>query len=49
MLRTVLAHAPATLREFNALYGSFWSHGRVDQVVKETVRLRNARVTDCGY
>ena len=34
---------------FGTLYGTFWSHGIVDQPTKEVVRLRNARITDCGF
>jgi len=34
---------------FGELYGQFWSHGVVDQPTKEVTRLRNARITDCGY
>jgi hypothetical protein len=34
---------------FSKLYGQFWSHGIVDQPTKEVVRMRNARITDCGY
>lgn len=49
MLRSVLAHAPAPMKAFNDLYGSFWSHGVVDHPTKEVVRLRNARITDCGF
>ena len=26
-----------------------WSHGEVDHTAKEIARLRNARITDCGY
>jgi len=36
-------------RSFMQLYGAFWRDGVLDQEVKETVRIRNARVTDCGY
>lgn len=41
----------ATLAEtaFPRLYGQFWSHGVVDQPTKEVTRLRNARITDCGF
>jgi hypothetical protein len=45
----VLAHAPAVLHAFLGLYGRLWRDGRVDQATKEVVRLRNARITDCGY
>ncbi len=44
-----LAHQPALAGAFFDLYGTFWSHGRLDHVSKETARLRNARITDCGY
>jgi AhpD family alkylhydroperoxidase len=26
-----------------------WSHGRLDHSIKEIARIRNARVTGCGY
>ena len=45
----MLAHAAGPLSAFSGLYGSFWSHGRVDHPTKEVVRMRNARTTDCGY
>ena len=45
----LLAHAPETLRAFLQLYGCLWRDGVVDQATKEVVRLRNARITDCGY
>ena len=31
------------------IYGILWSRGVVDHPTKELARLRNARVTDCGY
>ena len=34
---------------FRDLYGTFWRDGRLTQELKEVVRLRNARLTDCGY
>jgi alkylhydroperoxidase family enzyme len=46
---TALAHQPAIAAAFGELYGTFWSHGELDHVTKETARLRNARITDCGY
>lgn len=46
---TVLAHQPGLAQSFHKLYGTMWSHGVVDHVTKETIRLRNARVTDCGF
>ncbi len=46
---TLLAHQPGIGRSFAEVYGQFWSHGVLDHPTKETVRLRNARITDCGY
>ncbi len=46
--RTVLAHSPAVRQAFDKMYATLWSDGAVDLDVKELVRLRNARVTDCG-
>jgi hypothetical protein len=46
---SVLAHQPETLAAFTQLYGTLWSRGVVDHASKEVARLRNARVTDCGY
>jgi alkylhydroperoxidase family enzyme len=45
----VLAHQPELLHAFLRLYGTLWSRGVLDPVTKEVVRLRNARITDCGY
>jgi AhpD family alkylhydroperoxidase len=44
-----LAVQPETLRAFQRFYGTLWSHGEVPQSLKETARLRNARVTGCNY
>lgn len=46
--RTVLAHSPAVRQAFDRMYATLWSNGTVDVDIKELVRLRNARVTDCG-
>ncbi len=45
----VLGHEPRLLRRFMELYGRLWRDGIVDHPTKEVVRLRNARVTGCGY
>jgi hypothetical protein len=45
----LLAHSPGVLHAFLDLYGRLWRDGVVDHPTKEVVRLRNARVTDCGY
>lgn len=46
---SVLAEQPEALLAFLCLYGTLWSHGTVPQPLKEVARLRNARITDCGY
>ena len=46
---SVLAEQPEALTAFLRLYGTLWSHGQLDHTVKEIARLRNARITDCGY
>lgn len=46
---SVLAHQPELLQAFLRLYGTLWSHGVVDHFTKEVARIRNARITDCGY
>ena len=48
-LGALLAHQPDLARGFGDLYAQFWSRGVVDHPTKETVRIRNARMTDCGY
>lgn len=45
----VLAHQPELLRAFRRLYGTLWSHGRVDHATKEVARIRNARSVGCRY
>lgn len=47
-IRTVMAHSPTVREAFDAMYATLWSHGQVAHDVKELVRLRNARITDCG-
>lgn len=46
---TVFAHAAEVMGAFSQLYATFWQQGRVSAVVKEMTRIRNARITDCGY
>ncbi|HET9078451.1 MAG TPA: carboxymuconolactone decarboxylase family protein [Acidimicrobiales bacterium] len=48
-LRDALALQPDVFEAFWDLYGTLWMDGRVDHATKEVARLRNARVTDCGY
>ena len=45
----VLGEQPEAMAAFWRLYGLLWSHGTVDQSIKEIARLRNARTTDCAY
>lgn len=47
--RMVMAHAPDVLARFFDLYARFWQQGLVSAELKEMTRLRNARITDCGY
>ncbi|MEM7099609.1 MAG: hypothetical protein AAF541_15190 [Pseudomonadota bacterium] len=47
--RTVTAHANQLMGKFFELYGEFWASTDVDPRLKEITRLRNARVTDCGF
>lgn len=46
---SVMAHTPDVLGRFFDLYAQFWQYGSVGPTLKELTRLRNARVTDCGY
>lgn len=45
---SVLAHSPALRQRFDRLYATMWTNGAVGEDIKELVRLRNARITDCG-
>jgi hypothetical protein len=45
----VLGEQPEAIAAFWRLYEQLWSHGTVDHGSKEVARLRNARITDCGY
>ena len=46
---SVLRHAPELADASFELYGQFWQRGLIDQPTKEITRIRNARVTDCGF
>jgi AhpD family alkylhydroperoxidase len=46
---SALAHQPEALDAFTRLYAVLWSHGVLDHPTKELARLRNARVTGCGF
>lgn len=45
----LFAAVPGAGEAFAELYGTFWRGGLLDQRLKEVVRLRNARMTDCGF
>jgi hypothetical protein len=45
----VLGLQPEASTRFWALYEDLWARGAVDHGSKEVARLRNARITDCGY
>lgn len=45
----VTAHAPELMERFFGLYAELWQQGVISDEVRELARLRNARVTDCGY
>ncbi len=47
-IRTVMRHSPKVREAFDAMYATLWSGGEAPVDVKELMRLRNARVTDCG-
>ena len=46
--RTVMAHHPVLRKRFDEMYATLWGGGVIGEDVKELVRLRNARITDCG-
>lgn len=46
---SVLAHQPEIAQSFFALYGRFWSSDVLAARIKEVARMRNARVTECGF
>jgi hypothetical protein len=46
---SLMSHAPNTMVRFFETYSEFWQRGVVAQEVKEMTRMRNARITDCGY
>ena len=46
---SVLAHQPEIAESFFALYGRFWGSDVLSARIKEVARMRNARVTECGF
>lgn len=48
-LRMIMGHQRPLFDVFYALYATMWSDGVLDHSLKEIVRIRNARTTNCGY
>ncbi|MEM7218701.1 MAG: hypothetical protein AAF515_10070 [Pseudomonadota bacterium] len=48
-LGDLLVHVPEIAQTFGAMYAQLWQHGRIGADLREMTRLRNARITDCGY
>lgn len=46
---SVLAHQPDIAASFFSLYGRFWGSDVLSARIKEIARMRNARVTECGF
>jgi alkylhydroperoxidase family enzyme len=46
---SVLAHRPALAARFAELYGAFWASDVLSARIKELCRMRNARITACGF
>ncbi len=46
---SIMAHVPMLTSRFFDLYAEFWQRGVVGVELKEMTRIRNARITDCGY
>ncbi len=47
-IRSTWSHAPELRERFDRLYATLWTGGEIGEDIKELVRLRNARITDCG-
>jgi alkylhydroperoxidase family enzyme len=46
---SVLVHQPDIAARFSELYGAFWGSDVLAARIKEVARMRNARVTECGF
>ena len=44
-----MSHTPGIIESFGILYADFWQRGLISQEIKEMTRIRNARITDCGF
>ena len=45
----VTAHAAPIMQRFFSLYATLWQQGALGDELRELARIRNARITDCGY
>lgn len=48
-LGSVLMHHPDMAHSFTELYGRFWDSDVLSARLKEVARMRNARITECGF
>jgi len=46
---TLMSYIGKPTAAFFDLYAEYWQRGVLPADLKEITRLRNARVTDCGY
>ncbi len=46
---SVLAHQPVLAERFGKLYGALWDSDVLPARIKEIARMRNARITECGF
>ena len=46
---SVTGHAAEVMQAFFRLYAELWQTGAVPDEIREQTRIRNARITDCGY
>jgi alkylhydroperoxidase family enzyme len=47
--QTVLAHQPILAERFGVLYAMLWQSDVVPARIKEIARMRNARISECGF
>ena len=45
----VMQHKPNIFESFGDLYSEYWRKSELSLEIKEMTRIRNARITDCGY
>ena len=45
----VMLHKRKMFECFGELYSEYWRDSELSLEIKEMARIRNARITDCGY